>query len=403
LKKPVQIGIYGLASMVIIGLFLFSWNINEPILNSETNQISNYVESKIKPYNFVVIPTESKIDISESVVTPEVYQVDPLTHKQETKNDFTLHFLKSASAIPSNTLTVTMDEWDIPSNVGGRGIAIGPSGLIYFSEAQNIGRLDPSTNTIKEWSLSLESSPSDIDIDTSENVFFAGGPITVPIVGRLDPSSDSVTEWPLPVISKGAPRDTGVDSLDNVYYTYSTGASLDIKIIGRLDPSSNTITEWTTTLCALCGISGIAIDSSDNVYFSVFNDNKIIRLIPSTNTITEWVIADSGPNKIAIDSSDNVYFTSAFKLFRLVPATNTITQWGLSPLSGATGIAIDSADIVYFVEQSSNQIGRLDPSTNLITEWNIPTVGSFPQRVAVDSSDNVYFTESAGKKIGRIS
>jgi streptogramin lyase len=92
------------------------------------------------------------------------------------------------------------------------------SGIIYFTEiiptnTLAIAKLNPNNNSIKEWSIPDVddlSSPSQIIVDSSNNIFFYSGDF-----GRLVPSNNTVTFWNDP--HPGTFLD--IDSLDTIFWS----------------------------------------------------------------------------------------------------------------------------------------------------------------------------------------
>jgi streptogramin lyase len=270
-----------------------------------------------------------------------------------------LLLVKPVFAIPADQTAAVLSTWAIPSySKDIANVASDFGGNAYFSETSTnkIGRLEPATNMITEWTLPTNSSkPAGI---------------------AFDPSSGSV------------------------YFAESSANK-----IGRLVVATNAITEWTLpTNSSNPGFRQISFDSgSGHVYFVENNGNKIGRLEPAKNTFTEWTLPTKSSNIQSISPSfGGIYFaeSSTNKIGRLEPATNMITEWTLPTNSSKpAGIAFDpSSGSVYFAESSANKIGRLVPATNVVTEWNI---GSKPLATSVTPGGSIIFIDEIGR-IGRI-
>lgn len=188
-SKSFRYGLYGLASVIVIGLALVGFNYDNSKVISEQVFETNFVDTEITPQTTLVIPNEVKIEVSETVVTPEIYTAasDIPSTVSLTNTDFILPIFKSVDAFPSSQLTVTLDEWIVPTpSAGVDGISVDSIGNVYFTEnnENKIGRLVPSTNVITEWTLpDTFSRPTYVSVDSNDDVFFAERDVNK--IGRL--------------------------------------------------------------------------------------------------------------------------------------------------------------------------------------------------------------------------
>ena len=271
--------ILGIAVLAIAGFSINSFDsLNESEIISQNQIVQIPKETTVEPVitNVSTEQIQAKVQIVEVIpVSSESFKVTPTTKNSESF-DLQENIIKSAFAIPASQLTVTIDEWTVPtspSNV--ERVAIDSMNNVFFTEEANsaskIGRLDPSTNVITEWGVpNPPGHPIGIAIDNMNNVYF--GRQLPSAIGRLDPSTNVITEWTIP--SSSSIDSIAIDSMNNVYFTenFSPGNK-----IGRLDPSTNVITEWTIPTSS-SGPRGIAIDSLNNVYFAENNENKIGKM-----------------------------------------------------------------------------------------------------------------------------
>ena len=98
--------------------------------------------------------------------------------------------LNYAFAIPTDQVTAVISTWALPSySKGISNIVSDFAGDMFFSDsgANKIGRVEPTTNMITEWTLSSNSSkPVGIAFDsTSGNIYFADSGANK--IGRLVP------------------------------------------------------------------------------------------------------------------------------------------------------------------------------------------------------------------------
>src|SRR6266513_2367751 len=191
-----------------------------------------------------------------------------------------------ALAIPADQAAAVLSTWAIPTYSKDISNLVSDfAGNAYFSESSTnkIGRLEPATNMITEWTLPNNSSKPGlrfISFDSdSRNVYFVENNGNT--IGRLEPTKNTFTEWTLPTMSSNIL--TISPSFGGIYFAESSTNK-----IGRLEPATNMITEWTLHNNS-SKPAGVAFDpSSGSIYFAESSTNKIGRLVPATNVITEW-------------------------------------------------------------------------------------------------------------------
>jgi virginiamycin B lyase len=314
-------------------------------------------------------------------------------------------FIDPAFAIPPDQTTTILSTWTLPTPSKDLSNAIVDfAGNIYFTEtSQNkVGKLDPATNTITEWSPPINSSrPTGIGFDAlTGNIYFAESGSNR--IGRLVPATNIITEWTLPSNSSN-PSGLATDPESGIVFFGENGTNK----VGRLDPSAGTITEWTlpsTTSGKNPGFSVLRFDpGSGNLYFLENNRNTLGRLAPSSNTFTEWSLSNSSViSGLTIGFEEAIYFTESSQdsIARLEPATNTITEWTLPANSSKpTAIGFDpTTGSVYYTASATNKVGRLVPATNAFTEW---AIGNSPLTISVSPAGSLYYIDTSGI-IGRL-
>jgi virginiamycin B lyase len=103
-----------------------------------------------------------------------------------------------------DTKTDTLQMWTTPTAKSGRQvysrrIDIDKQGLIWFdeSEAGQVGRFDPKTQTFKEFPLpGPMATPYGMNLDRDEYIWYASEYMDV--LGRMDPKSGKTVEYPFP-------------------------------------------------------------------------------------------------------------------------------------------------------------------------------------------------------------
>ena len=90
--------------------------------------------------------------------------------------------------------------WDVPTQGARPHDPLGRPGwldLVGRQLANKLGRLDPKTGAIKEYTLkSAFTGPHGLVDDKAGNIWFTGN--LAGLIGKLDPATGIVTEYPLP-------------------------------------------------------------------------------------------------------------------------------------------------------------------------------------------------------------
>ena len=148
-------------------------------------------------------------------------------------------------AIPIDDNTVSLTYWSVPvsqNRISDMKSDFGENIFYTYKNMNKIGRLDPETNIISEWTFDVNSTISGISIDLRSGLIYFGYE-DMNKIGRLHPGSNIVTEWALKNNST-----TDSSGLENLVFDspsgklYFTAASTNK--IGRLDPQTNMVTEW---------------------------------------------------------------------------------------------------------------------------------------------------------------
>ncbi len=291
-------------------------------------------------------------------------------------------------------------------------IALGPDGLIWFTESNSskVASLNPKTKVVKEFQLSTTG----IEM---WGITVAGGYVWyteyqsqtgVGKIGRLDPTNGSLTEFSVPT-PRSFPLQVVVSDSGEVWFTEFGGNK-----IGRLDPAKKVIEEFAVP-SADSGPAGLVIDGRGRIWFTEGLKGKIAVLEPSAKSVTEYAPPSEfqifSPVGIGIEPRDGSVWVADHGgnwIIKFEPSKGVWKKFHTSqpppevyPVSIPNGLAIDHSGIVWFTEHGGNKIGRLDPRTETIVEYHIPTGPvSTVFWLALDDSGNVWFTEFDGNKIG---
>lgn len=243
-----------------------------------------------------------------------------------------------------------------------------------------------------------------------------------------------------------SPSDVAIDASGNIYV-----ADYGNNIIQKITPSGVVSTfagngsagavDATGTLASFNGPSGIAVDASGNVYVADYHNNLIRKITPAgvvstlagtvanpadTTVSTPSVFA--GPSGVAVDASGNVYVAdSGDNQIKMVNPAGVVTTLAGSGSSGSnngtgaaasfynpTGVALDASNNLYVADFLNNLIRKVTPAGVVTTVAGSDTAGHtdgvdtvasfyFPNSLTVDASGNIYVADDANNLIRKIS
>jgi virginiamycin B lyase len=110
------------------------------------------------------------------------------------------------AVIVNGPVKANIQMWDVPTQ-GSRphDPLAARDGSIWWSGqlVNKLGRLDPKTDAIKEYTLkSAFTGPHGLVEDKAGNIWFTGN--NTALIGKLDPNTGIVTEYPMPDANEGS-------------------------------------------------------------------------------------------------------------------------------------------------------------------------------------------------------
>jgi len=308
-----------------------------------------------------------------------------------------------AAIIPGN-VHVTIREWLVPTP-GSRPhdpLAM-PDGSIWYTGqmANVVGRLDPQTGKIREYSLPANSGPHGLMADGNANIWYTAN--FAGYIGKLDPRTGSVTKYPMPDAAARDPHTLLFDRNGTLWFTVQSG-----NFVGRLDPVTGTV-----KLVRLAHPRslpyGMVINAQGTPFFDEFGANRIGRIDPATMAIYEYTLPDPSarPRRIAMTSDGAIWYTDYARgyLGRLDPASGAVTEWASpsGPKSQPYGIAVIH-DVIWYSESGvrPNTIVRFDPVIKGFQSWAIPSGGDVVRNVSVTRDGNLAIACSGANRIGLV-
>jgi virginiamycin B lyase len=280
--------------------------------------------------------------------------------------------------------------------------ATAPDGSIWYTGqmTNKLGRVDPKTNEVKEYTLKIpHSAPHGIMADKDGNMWFTanGGAY----VGKLDPKTGDVTEYKMPDPEAKDPHSLAIDRNGTVWFTVQNG-----NMMGRVDPKSGEV-KLVTSPTPRSRPYGIMINSKGVPVVVLFGTNKVATIDPQTMAIKEYTLpnAASRPRRLVITGDDAVWYTDFPRGFlgRLDLATGDVKEWPSpgGPKSEPYGIIL-AKDIIWYSESGTkpNTIVRFDPKTEKFQTWVIPGGGDIVRNMDVTQDGNPLLANSLVNQVG---
>jgi virginiamycin B lyase len=295
--------------------------------------------------------------------------------------------------------------WDVPTQ-GSRphDPLAARDGSIWWTGqlANKLGRLDPKTGAIREYTMkSALTGPHGLAEDKSGNIWFTGN--TAGLIGKLDPSTGVVTEYPLPDANARDPHTLNFDQDGILWFTVQQA-----NMIGRLDPATGAI-KLLTPPTPKARPYGLKINAQGVPVVVEFGTNKVATVDPKTLTIKEYTLprAAARPRRLAIGPDGMVWYVdfAGGQLGRLDLATGDVKEWP-SP-SGAKsepyGIVFTKGALWYSESAAKpNTIVRFDPATEKFQSWAIPGGGDIVRNMDVTPDGNPVIADSLTNQVGLV-
>ena len=295
--------------------------------------------------------------------------------------------------------------WDVPT-LGSRphDPLAARDGSIWWTGqlANKLGRLDPKTGAIREYTLkSAFTGPHGLAEDTSGHIWFTGN--SAALIGRLDPSTGIVTEYPMPDAAAKDPHTLNFDQSGMLWFTVQ-GANM----IGRLDPATGTI-RLVTSPTPKSRPYGLKINPQGVPVFVEFGTNRIAAVDPKSMAIKEYELPNAAarPRRLAIDADGMVWYVDFARgyLGRLDLATGAVKEWR-SPSgekSEPYGIVF-TRNALWYSESAAkpNTIVRFDPATEKFQSWAIPGGGDIVRNMDVTPDGNPVLANSLTNQVGLV-
>jgi len=311
---------------------------------------------------------------------------------------------RPAAVIVDGPAQVNIRLWDVPTQ-GSRphDPLAAKDGSIWWTGqlANKLGRIDPKTNTIREYTLKTpHSGPHGLAEDKDGNIWFTGNHAA--LIGKLDPRTGIVTEYPMPDPKVKDPHSLEIAADGVVWFTAQQSNA-----IGRVDPKTGEV-KLVQSPTPRSRPYGIMINDKGVPVFCEFGTNKLATIDPKTMEIKEYTLPDpaSRPRRIAL-VGDEVYYSDFSRgyLGRYNLATGAHKEW-LSPSgekSQPYGIVFAKGAIWYNESFAKpNTIVRFDPKTEKFQSWAIPGGGDIVRKMDVTPDGNPVTANSLMNQVGLV-
>ena len=312
---------------------------------------------------------------------------------------------RPSAAIIDGPVRANIDMWDVPTQ-GSRphDPMAARDGSIWWSGqlASKLGRLDPKSGAIREYSLkSAFTGPHGLAEDKAGNVWFTGN--NTALIGKLDPVTGVVTEYPMPDPNAKDPHTLNFDQSGILWFTVQQA-----NMVGRLDPASGAI-KLLTSPTPKSRPYGLKINAAGVPVFVEFGVNKIATIDPQTLAIKEYTLPDAGarPRRLAIDADGMVWYADFARgyLGRLDLATGAVKEWQSpsGPKSEPYGIVFTKGALWYSESAAKpNTIVRFDPHAEKFQSWAIPGGGDIVRNMDVTPDGNPVIADSLSNQVGLV-
>ena len=251
-----------------------------------------------------------------------------------------------------------------------------------------LGRLDPETGEIKEFSYpdavpEKQQGAHKLLFDKEGSIWLAQN--WQGVIVRFDPRTEEFEQWVNR--DEGARHGMfGIASDGNIWTTSS--ATHDVY---HLDITTGEFTRY--PIPTRRGTYGSDVDSNDLFYYCQFRGGQVAKFDPKTEKFTEWPTPtpDAGPRRLDIDDQDRVWFAEFFagNIAMLDPETETIREWKISddPYAAPYDVAVDNYNkTVWTNDFNNNRVFRFDMQTEQVTEFLLPEADVEIRHLYVDGS-----------------
>jgi streptogramin lyase len=305
---------------------------------------------------------------------------------------------------PSGRATrVIYTEYDLPrETISPHDVILDADGIAWYSSfgEQNLGRLDPKTGNVKEFSIEttkpgFPTGLLGLRTDKDGNLWL-GNMYQARIV-KFDRKTQKFTMWKLPAeqdidaaqVNMVSPQSSHVDG--KVWMQNNGFAG-----VHRLDIATGKIETWEPFKSAPKGephnIYDVIPDSQNNAFFTDFRWRHIGRIDAKTGEVKLFEMpsaaAVTAPRRGMMDSQDRLWFGQyrADRIGMLDTKTGQFKQWQLATRwASPYDVALDKNDEAWTGSMITDRVTRLDTKSGRMVDYLLPRTTNI-RRVFVDNS-----------------
>ena len=282
---------------------------------------------------------------------------------------------KRAPKVVAGDVTIAFKAWRVPTlGQRSRDPVEGPDGSIWWAGQWGnlVGRIDPSTGSMREYLLPPNAMPHTVTLDEAGNVWYTGNKNGS--VGKLDPRSGEVAEYKMPDKAARDPHTAVFDRTGTMWFTLQ-GSNM----VGRLNPTTGEI-KLVTMKTPDARPYGIKIDAQGIPWVACNGSNCLVRVDPTSMELTEHRLPDPATTVRRLDiAADGMIWyvnSSRGRLGRFDPRTGEAKEWSSpsGPQSHPYAIAVVDG-IVWYNESGMrpDMLVRFDPVRETFQSWPIPS------------------------------
>lgn len=277
--------------------------------------------------------------------------------------------------IVDGPLQVSFREWVAPQlGQRARDPVEAPDGTFWYvgQQGNTIGRIDPRTNEVREWSLPEGALPHSVNVDTQGGIWYMGNGNGT--IGRFNPATGQAREYRMPDPNARDPHTAEFDANGIMWFTLQQS-----NMIGRFDPDSGEI-RLVTIERPRARPYGVRIAADGTPWVACNGGNCIIRVDPQTMALTEIELPGEDTTVRRLDIADDgmIWYVNSGrgKLGRYNPTTGEIREWDSPSGAQSHPYAIAVIDGIVWYNESAvrpDPLVRFDPRTETFQSWPIPS------------------------------
>ncbi len=305
---------------------------------------------------------------------------------------------------PSGRATrVIYTEYDLPrETISPHDVIVDAEGIAWYSSfgEQNLGRLDPKTGAVKEFSIETTKPGFPTGLlglrsDKDGNLWL--GNMYQAKILKFDRKAQKFSVWKLPPeqdidaaqVNMVSPQSSHVDGK---VWTQNNGFAG----VHRLDLATGKIETWEPFKSAPKGephnIYDVIPDSQNNAFFTDFRWRHIGRIDAKTGEVKLFEMpsaaAVTAPRRGMMDSQDRLWFGQyrADRIGMLDTKTGQFKQWQLATRwASPYDVALDRNEEAWTGSMITDQVTRLDTKSGRMVDYLLPRPTNI-RRVFVDNS-----------------